>query len=146
MSAAARGSTDTVPVCVRAPAERSSGGAAAKDASGSPRRGRPFVSLRSRSDIRRVRRDGSRRRAGGVVGFGAPGVDGPPRVAVIAGKQVGGAVERNRAKRRLREAAARVPLRHGRDYLLIAGPAVGEARFESLIDWVRAAVEVEEQT
>jgi len=77
--------------------------------------------------------------------FGAPGVDGPPRVAVIAGKQVGGAVERNRAKRRLREAAARVALRHGRDYVLVATQAVNEAPFEGLIDWVRAAVEVEDE-
>ena len=64
---------------------------------------------------------------------------------MIAGKQVGGAVERNRAKRRLREAVARVPLRHGRDYVLIASPAVNEARFEGLIDWVRAAVELEDE-
>jgi ribonuclease P protein component len=64
---------------------------------------------------------------------------------VIAGREVGGAVERNRAKRRLREAAARVPFRHGRDYVLVATRAVGKARFESLIDWVRAAVEVEDE-
>lgn len=134
-----------MPACVRAPAGRLSSGAAARAVPGSPHRGRPFVSLRRSSDIRRVRRDGTRRRAGGVVAFGAPGTDGPPRVAVIAGRSVGGAVERNRAKRRLREAAARAGAGRGRDYVLIATTAVNGARFEDLVDWVREAIEMEDE-
>jgi len=81
---------------------------------------------------------------GGIVLFDAPGEPGLPRVAVTAGKDVGGAIERNRAKRRLREAVARSPIRHGRDYVLIATPAVVEARFEELATWVRSAVDVED--
>lgn len=44
----------------------------------------------------------------------------PPRVAVIASRKVGGAVQRNRAKRVLREAARAVPLDVGLDVVLIA--------------------------
>lgn len=64
-----------------------------------------------------------------------------PRVGVLAGRAVGGAVRRNRAKRRLREAVAQAPLRGDRDYLVIAGEAVATAPFGALVGWVRAAVE-----
>jgi len=91
-----------------------------------------------------VRRTGSRRRVGGIVLIDAPGGPGLPRVAVTAGKQVGGAVDRNRAKRRLREAVSQAPIRHGRDYVLIATRVVVEAPFEELAAWVRSAVDVED--
>lgn len=130
-------------VCGIAPGGRSSVADAARAVTGSRRNGRPFVSLRN-LEIRKVRRTGSRRRVGGIVLFDAPGEPGLPRVAVTAGKEVGGAVERNRAKRRLREAVARSPIRHGRDYVLIATPAVVEAPFEELTTWVRLAVDMED--
>ena len=81
---------------------------------------------------------------GGIVIFDAPGDPGPPRVAVTAGKQVGGAVRRNRAKRRMREAVAQAPIRQGREYVLVATPAVVDAPFGELTAWVRAAVDVED--
>ncbi len=71
----------------------------------------------------------------------AVGVPGPPRLAVIAGRQVGTAVARNRAKRRLREAAARSPMKSGRDYIVIADPAVNEVPFHQLIAWMTEALE-----
>jgi ribonuclease P protein component len=92
-----------------------------------------------------VRRIGSRRRSGGVTVIEAPGPPGPPRVAVVAGRVLGSAVQRNRAKRRLREAVARAPIRNGSDYLVIASRAVLEARFDEVVDWVRRAVGPEEQ-
>ena len=88
---------------------------------------------------------GSRCRAGGLIIIQAAGVPGPPRVAVTAGKDVGNAVERNRAKRRMREATARAPIRNGRDYVLIATRAVLVAPFPELEAWVRSAVEVEDE-
>ena len=44
----------------------------------------------------------------------------PARVAVIASRRVGGAVQRNRAKRLLREAARHLPLQSGTDVVLVA--------------------------
>ena len=55
--------------------------------------------------------------------------DGDPRLGIAVPKGAGTAVERNRVKRRLRETwrsrLAQVP--PGRDYVLIARPALGEA-------------------
>ena len=81
---------------------------------------------------------------GGIVLFDAPGEPGRPRVAVTAGRNVGGAVDRNRAKRRMREAVAQAPIRDGRAYVLVATPAVVTAPFEELTTWVASAVEVED--
>jgi ribonuclease P protein component len=91
-----------------------------------------------------VRGTGSRRRAGGIVVFDAEGEPGLPRVAVTAGRQVGGAVDRNRAKRRMREAVAQAPIRDGHEYVLVATPAVVDAPFGDLTAWVREAVDGEE--
>lgn len=74
----------------------------------------------------------------------APGRSGGPRVAVVAGRKVGSAVERNRAKRRLREAMAVAPIRAGHDYMVIASRDVVNAPFASVVAWVRRAVAAEE--
>ncbi len=54
--------------------------------------------------------------------------DGAPRLGIAVPKGAGTAVERNRAKRRLRETwharLAHIPA--GRDYVLVARPALGE--------------------
>jgi ribonuclease P protein component len=55
--------------------------------------------------------------------------DGEPRLGIAVPKGAGSAVERNRVKRQLRESwrerVEQVPV--GRDYVLIARPALGEA-------------------
>lgn len=64
------------------------------------------IRLRSGDDIRRVRRDGRSRANSLVVVLAAPRPEGPnepTRIGVVAGKRVGDAVVRNRAKRRIRE-------------------------------------------
>jgi ribonuclease P protein component len=91
-----------------------------------------------------VRRTGIRRRVGDITVFAATGGSDGPRLAFIASRAVGSAVHRNRAKRRLREAAARVPLRASRDYVVIASRAVTEAPFEDLVAWLARAVTEEE--
>ena len=98
-------------------------------------------SLRGRLAFKRVRREGTRRRVGGVTVVVAAGGPRSPLVGIVVGRSVGGAVERNRAKRRLREAVARAPLRADRDYVVIAGRAVLGARFEDLVGWVARGVE-----
>jgi len=44
----------------------------------------------------------------------------PARFTVVAGKAIGNAVQRNRAKRRLRATAAGLPLQPGCDYVIVA--------------------------
>lgn len=87
-----------------------------------------------------MRRVGTRRRVGGITVFAAVGESGPPRVAIVAGRAVGNAVRRNRAKRRLREALRQVSLREGRDYVVIASSAVVTAPFEAVVASARAAM------
>ncbi len=82
--------------------------------------------------IRRVFRDGTPVHGKRVVLFTAPGSGG---LALIAGKKVGGAVERNRARRVLR-AALRDVAPHGvegRDIVLVAREAIRDARTPDLI-------------
>lgn len=112
-----------------------------KDASASRPEGRSYVSLRGRSEFERVFREGRRRRSGGIVIIVTPGPPGRPRVGLVAGaKKVGGAVQRNQAKRRLREALADVSLRDGHDYVIIASREVLGAPFERLEEWLRVGV------
>lgn len=65
---------------------------------------------------------------------------GPPRVGLVAGRRVGGAVVRNRAKRRLRAALREVTLAEATDYVVIATPVVATAPFPELCRWVRDAI------
>jgi len=83
--------------------------------------------LRSSADIAAVL--AARRRAGRLVVVHARQRDDadPARVAVIASRRVGGAVQRNRAKRLLREAARQVPWQTGLDIGLVARPATAQA-------------------
>lgn len=65
------------------------------------------------------------------------------RVGFTATRKIGGAVERNRAKRRLRAAAAQiVPLygREGSDYVLVARAATLTAPFAQILDDMTAAL------
>jgi len=64
-------------------------------------------------------------------------------IGYTASKKVGGAVVRNRAKRRLREAARRLLPLHGQagvDYVLVARPATAEASWAGLLDDLQNAL------
>ena len=59
------------------------------------------------------------------------------RYGLVAGRRIGKAVSRNRAKRRLRQAILMADLSPGFDYVLIAGESVTHLPFATLVDWIR---------
>jgi ribonuclease P protein component len=99
-----------------------------------------YLSLASGSGFSTVYRTGSRCHRGGITVIGSPSETSSIRVGFVAGKKVGNAVARNRAKRRLREAARRVHLKPGTTYVIIADRRVVDAPFASIVCWIEAAV------
>ncbi len=93
--------------------------------------------------IQRVFRDGKPMHGRRVVLFAAPGSGG---LALIAGKKIGGAVQRNRARRVLRAALHEVAPHglEGRDVVLVAREAIREARTQDLIAEMTELLEREE--
>ena len=70
----------------------------------------------------------------------ASGERGAPQVGIVASRRVGGAVTRNRAKRRLREALMRVELRQDTAYVVVASPDVATMGFEHLVHGLGSAI------
>jgi len=94
--------------------------------------------LRSPRDFQRVRAQG-RRVSGallllGYVARGEPDNSGLTRIGFSVGRRVGGAVVRNRVKRRLREVMRRKLARiaPGYDLVITARPGAADARMETL--------------
>lgn len=101
--------------------------------------------LKTRADFLRAAR-GVRRSTAGLTLELCPtptAVDGHLRVGFTASRKVGNAVARNRAKRRLRAAAAAVLPLHGRsghDYVLVARTATLTRAFADLLDDLSGAL------
>ena len=100
-----------------------------------------LVTLKTRADFLRIAAGRRRAARPGLVLQAAPR---PPeavagekvRVGFTASRKVGNAVVRNRAKRRLRAAAAEILPRCGRtdtDYVLIARSGTGEREYAELV-------------
>jgi ribonuclease P protein component len=82
-------------------------------------------------EFERVYREGRSHASRHLVVYAFPraeGDDTEPRLGVSVGRKLGGAVERNRMKRLLREAfwASAEDLREGYDFVIVARPAAGE--------------------
>ena len=103
-----------------------------------------MVALTGRNEFRRVLDQGGRRRVGGIVMVSARGIEEVARVGLIAGRRMGNAVDRNRAKRRIRHAVRAVSLESGRDYVVIASTTVLDVPFRKLIAWLSAAADSKE--
>jgi ribonuclease P protein component len=91
--------------------------------------------IRDRSTFRTLARSPRRRRGDVVVSSAVVGPRGePPRVAYAVGSRVGGAVVRNRVRRRLRAATGLHAgvLEPGHAYLVTATPAAATASYDEL--------------
>jgi ribonuclease P protein component len=96
--------------------------------------------LTSSADFRRAYSAGKRASTPGVVVHVLDtGEVRSARIGVSASRGVGGAVQRNRAKRRLREAVRplRDSLRPGVDAVFVATATTPTASFQELVDSVR---------
>jgi ribonuclease P protein component len=81
-------------------------------------------------EFERVYREGRSHASRHLVVYAFPRSDdeSDPRLGVSVGRKLGGAVERNRMKRLLREAfwATAARLQPGHDFVIVARPAAGE--------------------
>jgi ribonuclease P protein component len=75
-----------------------------------------------------------------TVTFADVGTAPVPRVAYAVGRRAGGAVVRNRVRRRLRAAVASVPDLAPGAYLVAAGPRAAEMAYDELRNEVAEAM------
>ena len=98
-------------------------------------------SLTNRKDFDALFATGLRRRHGDLTVFRALSESNDvTKVAVVAGKRVGNAVLRNRAKRRIREALRQVPIPAGEHIAVVAGPTTPDVPFATLVSWLEGAL------
>ena len=96
--------------------------------------------LRGQDRFASVYQTGTRIRRGAITVIQAPSDEATPAVGVVASKRIGTAVQRNRAKRRMREAAARVSLSENTAYVVVAGDDLEASSFDQLVAWMGDAV------
>jgi ribonuclease P protein component len=94
-------------------------------------------------DINRVRREGTTYAHSSIVLGFLPNQIERNRTAVIAGRSVGGAVQRNLAKRRIRSAfqGLLLDLNQGYDLVLIARKSILELQYKTLVSSLRSLLD-----
>ena len=98
--------------------------------------------IKNRARIGLLFSEGTTGIAGAVLVRALPNPDGPTRIVAVAGKKIGGAVQRNRMRRRLRAAfrTGRERLPEGWDFALVARKGLLEAAWRDVIrDMEKAA-------
>lgn len=95
--------------------------------------------LRGRADFDRLYTKGRHHRIGGLTVILAPALSEPGRVAFVASRKVGGAVARNRAKRRMRSALEQAHPNPQVDVIYSATVGVLTAPFGDLVSWMEEA-------
>ncbi len=110
-------------------------------------RGRPWGRLTRRPEFLRVAASRRRWATPGLIlqvaDSPAAEPQGPFRLGFTASRKVGGAVERNRARRRLKAAAAAVMAEHaayGMDYVLVARAETVRRPYAGLLGDLEAAL------
>lgn len=96
--------------------------------------------LTSSADFRRTYAEGKRASSASIAAHvRATNEDRPARIGITAVRGLGGAVQRNRAKRRVREAvrSVRGEIRDGADVVVVATPAALKANFQEMVDSLR---------
>lgn len=102
---------------------------------GADERLRPSDRLRREAEYRRCYRQGRRQHGRLVTLHSVPNDLGRPRFGITVGRRVGGAVVRQRCKRRVREIVRRWPQRRalpGLDLVIHLEPAAATAPFGTL--------------
>lgn len=93
------------------------------------------------ADFERVRKQGQAQGTPVCVAIALRHEGGPARIGVAAGKRVGGAIQRNRAKRLLREGVRPLygSIAPGWDIILLGRPSILQAKSTQVTDHLKQA-------
>ena len=109
--------------------------------SGSAPEGVPYRSLTGQQAFGSIYQQSIRTHSGGITVRAALNDGNGPLVGIVAGKRVGGAVQRNRAKRRIRAAIRTRTLRNNMSYVITADKRVVTTPYPQLLEHLNRAID-----